>query len=87
VQGWIDEVLAECGMSEVARKAAASRIVRAIGIEVMHKQNYMIATLIQELKNEGSLWRISRTASYEASLADRQRFPIIWFLAYSYKCS
>ncbi len=40
------EVVAECEMSEVARKAVASKIVRAIGIEVMHKQAYMMATLI-----------------------------------------
>ncbi len=35
---FIDEVVAECEMSEAARKAAASKIMRAIGIEVMHKQ-------------------------------------------------
>ncbi len=40
-------IVAKCAMSEVARKAAASKIVRAIGIKVMHKQ-----TLIQELRNE-----------------------------------
>ncbi len=34
-------------MSEVARKAAASKIVWAIGIEVMHKQAYMMATLVR----------------------------------------
>jgi hypothetical protein len=39
-------------MSEAARKAAASKIMRAIGIEVMHKQPYMMATLVQELRNE-----------------------------------
>jgi hypothetical protein len=40
-------------MSEVERKAAASKIVRAIGMEVMHKQAYMMATLlVQELRNE-----------------------------------
>jgi hypothetical protein len=34
-----DEVAAECEMSEAAaRKAAASKISRAIGIEIMHKQ-------------------------------------------------
>ncbi len=33
-------------------KATASKIVRAIGIEVMHKQAYMMATMIQELRNE-----------------------------------
>jgi hypothetical protein len=38
----IDEVVAECEMSEAARKAAASKIMRAIGIEVMHKQAYII---------------------------------------------
>ncbi len=38
---FIDEVLAECETSEVARKAAASKIVRAIGIEVVHKQAYI----------------------------------------------
>jgi hypothetical protein len=39
--------VAECEMSEVARKAAASKIVWAIGIEVMHKQAYMMATLVR----------------------------------------
>jgi hypothetical protein len=34
---FVDEVVAECEMSEVTRKAAASKIVRAIGIEVVHK--------------------------------------------------
>ncbi len=29
---------------------------RAIGIEVTHKQAYMMATLIQELRNEGQCW-------------------------------
>ncbi len=29
-----------------------SKIMRAIGIEVMHKQAYMMATLVQELRNE-----------------------------------
>jgi hypothetical protein len=46
-----DEVLAECEMSEAARKAAASKIMRAIGIEVMHKQAFVMATLVQELRN------------------------------------
>jgi hypothetical protein len=49
---FIDEVVAECEMPEAARKAAASKIMRAIGIEVMHKQAYMMATLVQELRNE-----------------------------------
>jgi hypothetical protein len=49
---FIDEVVAECEMSEAARKAAASKRVRAIGIEVTHKQAYIMATLIQELRNE-----------------------------------
>ncbi len=31
-------------------EAAACKIMRAIGIEVMHKQVYMMATLIQELE-------------------------------------
>jgi hypothetical protein len=44
---FIDEVVAECEMSEAARKAAASKIKRAIGIEVMHKQAYMMATLFR----------------------------------------
>ncbi len=35
---FFDEVVAECEMSEVARKAAASKVLSAIGIEVMHKQ-------------------------------------------------
>ncbi len=29
-----------------------NELVRAIGIEVMHKQAYMMATLVQELRNE-----------------------------------
>ncbi len=33
-------VVAECEMPEAARKAAASKIMRAIGIEVMHKPAY-----------------------------------------------
>ncbi len=37
-QEFIDEVVVAREMSEVARKAAASKIVRAIDIEVMHKQ-------------------------------------------------
>ncbi len=50
---FIDEVVAECKMLEAARKAAASKIMRAIGIEVMqHKQAYMMATWVQELRNE-----------------------------------
>ncbi len=44
-----------CEMSEVARKAAASKIRRAIGIEVLHKQGQMMATLVQELRNEEQL--------------------------------
>jgi hypothetical protein len=40
-QEFIDEVVAVCEMSEVARKVAASKIMRAIGIEVMHKQVYI----------------------------------------------
>ncbi len=42
-------------MSEAARKAAASKMMRAIGIEVMHKQAYAmanLANLVQELRNE-----------------------------------
>jgi hypothetical protein len=42
-------------MPEAARKAAASKTMRAIGIEVMHKQAYMTATLVQELRNEEQL--------------------------------
>ncbi len=48
---FIDEVVAECEMSEAARKAAASKIMRAIP-EVLHTQAYMMATLVQELRNE-----------------------------------
>ena len=48
------QVVAACEMPEAARKAAASKILvmRATGIEVMHKQAYMMATLVQELRNE-----------------------------------
>jgi hypothetical protein len=49
---FIDEVVAECEISEAARKAAASKIKRAIGIEVLHKQAYKMAALVQELRNE-----------------------------------
>ncbi len=56
---FMDEVVAECKMSEAARKAAASRMMRAIGIEVVHKKEYMMATLVQEVR---SLWRILRMA-------------------------
>ncbi len=49
---FIDEVVAEYKMSEVARKAAASKRARAIGIEVRHKQAHIMATLIQELRNQ-----------------------------------
>ncbi len=38
---FIDEVVAECEISEAARKAAASKIMRATVIEVMHKQAYI----------------------------------------------
>ena len=37
---FIDEVVAECEMSEAARKPAAIKKMRAIGIEVRHKQAY-----------------------------------------------
>ncbi len=52
---FIDEVVAECEMSEAARKAVASKIMRAI--EVTHSRpvstsRYMMATLVQELRNE-----------------------------------
>ncbi len=39
---FINEEVAECEMSEVAREAVASnKRVRAIGIEVLHKQAYI----------------------------------------------
>ncbi len=44
--------MTECELSEAARKAAASKIMRAIRIEVMHRQAYMMATLVQELRND-----------------------------------
>jgi hypothetical protein len=40
-KNFIDEVVAECEMSEAAPKAAASGIVRASGIQVLHKQAYI----------------------------------------------
>ncbi len=49
---FIDEVVAECEMPEAERKVAASKIMRAIGIEVMHEQAYTMATLVQELRIE-----------------------------------
>ncbi len=39
-------------MTAAATKAAASRILRAIGVEIMHKQAFTMATFIQELRNE-----------------------------------
>ncbi len=56
---FIDEVVArgwwrsaKCQrLQEVARKAAG-KIMRATAIEVMRKQAYMMATLVQELRNE-----------------------------------
>ncbi len=57
-------------MSELARKAAASKMVRAIGIEAVHKQACMY-TLIQD---EEQL--MADFACRQASLAGRQRFPI-----------
>jgi hypothetical protein len=48
----IDEAAAECDMTAAATKAAASRILRAIGVEIMHKQAFTMATFIQELRNE-----------------------------------
>ena len=49
---FIDEVVGECDMSESARRAAAFKILRAIGIDLMHKQAYMMAMLIEELRRE-----------------------------------
>ncbi len=40
-KNFIDDVLAECDLPEMPRKAAASKILRAIGIEIMHTQAYM----------------------------------------------
>ncbi len=33
-------------------ESSGEQTMRAIGIEVMHKQSYMMATLVQELRNE-----------------------------------
>jgi hypothetical protein len=52
---FIDEVVAECEMSEAASKAAASKILRAIGADWDRSRAqaiYMTATLVQELRNE-----------------------------------
>jgi hypothetical protein len=91
---FIDEVVAECETSEVARKAVASKIVRAIGIEVMHKQANMMATLIQELRNEERFMAdfANGVVSGRASLDDNGFLSVvhIWgFLvfAYSYTCT
>jgi hypothetical protein len=43
-------------MPEAARKAAASKIMRAIGIELMRKLAYMMATLVQELEERGAVY-------------------------------
>jgi hypothetical protein len=70
------EVVAECEITEVAKKAAVSRILRAIGIEIMRKQVYTMATLIQERKNEEqSVADFARVAVRRQSCLDgRQRF-------------
>ena len=52
-----EEVLkTECDMTEPARRAAANKILRSIGIELMHKQAskqaYMMAKLIEELRRQ-----------------------------------
>ena len=52
---FIDEVVGECDMSESARRAAAFKILRAIGIDLMHKQAYMMAMLVEELRREQQL--------------------------------
>ncbi len=40
-------------MTESARRAATTfKILRAIGIDLMHKQAYMMAKLIEELMRE-----------------------------------
>ncbi len=33
-------------------ESSGKKIMRAIGIEVLHKQAYMMAALVQELRNE-----------------------------------
>jgi hypothetical protein len=39
-------------MTESARRAATFKIMRASGIDLMHKQAYMMAKLIEELRRE-----------------------------------
>ena len=42
----------QCDMTERARRAATFKILRASGIDLMHKQAYMMAKLIEELRRE-----------------------------------
>ena len=49
---FIDEVVEECDITEAAPRAAAFKILRAIGIDLMHKQAYTMAKLIEELRSE-----------------------------------
>jgi hypothetical protein len=65
-------VVAECEMSAVARKAAASKIVRAIGIEVMHKQAFTHdGHFDSEWRSEEQLFA-NGVVGGQASLDDRQ---------------
>ncbi len=51
----IDEVVGECDITESAKRAATFKILRAIGIDLTHKQAYTMATLIEELRREQPL--------------------------------
>ena len=42
-------MVGECDMTESARRAATFKILRANGIDLMHKQAYTMAKLIEEL--------------------------------------
>jgi hypothetical protein len=72
---FMGEVVAECDVTEVAKKAAASRMLRADGIEIMFKQASVMATLIQELRNEQHL-----VADFARNVGAHLRF---WLVAYS----
>ena len=48
---FIDEVVGECDMTE-SEGGATFKILRAFGIDLLHKQAYAMAKLIEELRSE-----------------------------------
>ena len=50
---FIDEVAGECDKTEPAKRAAKFKILPAVGIvDLVQKQAYMMAKLIEELRRE-----------------------------------